>query len=85
MSEYRGHYDGLGPLPGSGYRDYPPIADDRDWRPVDRLDPRYRDADDRQAARYRDDSVAYPERHSVRVDFDDFDRGGYRAPSPSRM
>ena len=59
----------------SGYRDRPDHDRDR------------RQNESRDVPRYRDDGpVAAPPaaRHAVRVDFNDFDRGSYRSPSPLR-
>ncbi len=79
MADYPGRRDGGPPL-GS----YPPRYDPDPRSGYPEADRRYPGSASHEAARYRDPSggVAAPSRHSVRVDFNDFDRGGYRSPSP---
>jgi hypothetical protein len=77
MSDYQPRWEGA-PPPGS----YPPrYENSRDSDlPQERRDGYM------EPSRYRDDrgpsGVAPQSRHAVRVDFNDFDRGGYRSPSP---
>ncbi len=82
MSDYR-RWDGAPPASGS-YQP-PRYESGPNYRPD--FDGDRRRNEPRDVPRYRNDPpVAAPSasRHAVRVDFDDFDRGSYRSPSPLR-